>query len=446
MNTEKKKSSKESLTSVKGMRDILDEQYYYFQGFFEKAQEIAVYYGFKPIDTPIAEYEDVFTSSIGIGTDIIDKEMYTLKTKGGDHLALRPEHTAGLVRSYIEHGMQSLPQPLLFYNYGPIFRHDKPQKGRYRQFFQFDMDVLGSEKSILDALVIKTAWTILQESGASNLTIDINSIGDKECRQGYIRELVAYYKKHINDLPPIDRERLKTNPLRILDSKEDKTIELNKDAPETLSHLCTSCKKHFKEVLEYLEQMDIPYSINKCLVRGLSYYTRTVFEIIIPQEESETLEVNHLIKGGSLPKLVTIASGGRYDYLARQLGSKKDVPAVGSSIGVDRVVEAPWFAKLSPRIIKKPKIYFIQLGFDAKLKSLNVIEILRKGKVPIAQSISKDNLGAQLAVAEKLGMHYVIIFGQKEALENSVIFRDMNTHCQETIKLPKLLEYIKELK
>lgn len=432
MSTEKKKQNTGPFNSVKGMRDIEGEQYYYFQGFFEKAQEIAVYYGFKPIDTPITEQEDVFTSSIGVGTDIIDKEMYTLKTKGGDHLALRPEHTAGLMRSYIEHGMQSLPQPLLFYNYGPVFRHDNPQKGRYRQFWQFDMDALGSEKSILDALVIKTAWTTLEEAGAPNLSVDINSIGDKDCRAGYIKELTNYFKKHINELPAIDRERLKVNPLRILDSKEEKTIELNQNAPDTLSHLCPACKKHFKEVLEYLEQMEIPYTINKCLVRGLSYYTRTVFEIMIPNEEDG--------------RMVTIASGGRYDYLARHLGSKKDVPAVGSSIGVDRVVEAPWFAKLSPRIIKKPKMYFIQLGFDAKLKSLNVIEILRKGKVPIAQSISKDSLGAQLAVAEKLGMKYALIFGQKEALENSVIVRDMNTHSQETIKLPKLLDYIKELK
>jgi histidyl-tRNA synthetase len=432
MSSEKKKGNKEPQSSVKGMRDIIDEQYYHFQGFFEKAQEVAVYYGFKPIDTPIAEHEEVFTSSIGVGTDIVDKEMYTLKTKGGDHLALRPEHTAGLMRSYIEHGMTSLPQPLLFYNYGPIFRHDNPQKGRYRQFWQFDMDALGSEKSILDALVIKTAWSILMEAGATNLSIDINSIGDKECRQSYIRELVSYYKKHMNVLPTIDRERLKTNPLRILDSKDEKTIELNQNAPETLSYLCPSCKKHFKEVLEYLEEMEIPYTINKCLVRGLSYYTRTVVEIMI--EDAET------------GKKITIAGGGRYDYLGKQLGSKKDIPAVGISIGVDRIVEAPWFAKLSPRIIKKPKIYFIQLGWDAKLKSLNVIEILRKGKVPIAQSISKDNLGAQLAVAEKMGMHYAIIFGQKEAMENSVIFRDMTNRSQETVKLPKLLEYIKELK
>jgi histidyl-tRNA synthetase len=427
-----KKSKNEPLATVKGTRDIIDDQYYYFQGFFEKAQEVAVYYGFKPIETPIMEFNDVFTSSIGIGTDIVDKEMYTLKTKGGDHLALRPEHTAPLIRSYIEHGMQSLPQPQLFYSYGPVFRHENPQKGRYRQLYQFDMDVIGSEKSIMDALVIKTTWTILQEAGASNLSIDINSIGDKECRASYIKELIAFYKKNMTLLAPIDRERFKVNPLRILDSKEEKTIELNKNAPESISNLCPNCKKHFKEVLEYLEQMDIPYSINKNLVRGLSYYTRTVVEII--QEDSET------------GKRIAVAGGGRYDYLAKQLGSKKDVPSVGMSIGVDRVVESDWYAKLSPRIFKKPRLYFIQLGFEAKLKSLNVIEILRKGKVPIAQSISKDNLSAQLAIAEKLGIKYALIFGQKEAIENSVIVRDMSTRSQETINIDNLLEYIKELK
>ena len=255
--SENKKSNKEAVTSVKGMRDIIDDQYYQFQGLFEKAQEIAVYYGFKPIDTPIVEHESVFTSSIGAGTDIIDKEMYTLKTKGGDHLALRPEHTAGLIRSYIEHGMQALPQPVLLYSYGPVFRHDNPQKGRYRQFSQFDMDAIGSEKSILDALVIKTAWTTLLEAGALNLSLDINSIGDKECRSGYIRELVSFYKKNMSALPAIDRERLKTNPLRVLDSKEDKTMELNQNAPDMLSHLCPNCKKHFKEVLELVEPLEL---------------------------------------------------------------------------------------------------------------------------------------------------------------------------------------------
>ena len=427
------KNKTEEVSSPKGMRDLMNEEYYSFQGFFEKAQEVAVHYGFKPIDTPILENEEIFNGTIGLGTDIIDKEMYTLKTKGGDHLALRPEHTAALMRAYIEHGMQSMPQPVMFYQYGPVFRHDNPQRGRYRQFWQFDLDCLGNEKSIMDALIIKTGMSILEEAGATNLTIDINSIGDKECRSAYIKELTNYYKKHINNLGTIDRERLKTNPLRILDSKDLKTKEINENAPDSISFLCVSCKKHFKEVLEYLEEMDIVYNVNKNLVRGLSYYTRTVFEII-EQTGSED--------GTPL----TLAGGGRYDYLARQIGNKRDVPAVGISIGVDRIVASAWYKKLAPRILKKPKIYFIQLGSEAKLKSLNIIETLRKARISITQSLSKDSLGSQLAIAEKLSIPYAIIFGLKEALDNSVIVRDMSNRSQNTVKLTKLLEYLKELK
>ncbi len=426
-------TKKESLTSPKGMRDILDEQYYFYQGFFEKAQEVALYYGFKPIELPILEKEDVFTSGVGTGTDIVDKEMYTLRTKGGDKLALRPEGTAGVMRAYLEHGMQSLPQPVMLYYYGPFYRHDNPQKGRYRELRQFGLEILGTEKSIADALIIKTAVMILEEAGAENIIVDINSIGDKDCRNGYIKALTTYYKKHIHNLPTIDRERLKTNPLRILDSKDLKTIEINENAPDALSSLCHNCKHHFKEVLSYLDEMNVSYRINKNLVRGLSYYSRTVFEII---EQT----------GGEDETPLTIAGGGRYDYLGKMLGSKKDIPAIGMAIGVDRVVESSWYAKLSPRIVKKPKIYFIQLGFDAKLKSLNIIEILRKAKVPIAQSISKDSLGSQLAIAEQLGTPYTLIFGQKEALENSVIVRDMHTRSQETVSLDQLLEYLRKLK
>jgi histidyl-tRNA synthetase len=425
-----KKSSGE-LASPKGMRDIIGEEYYLFQGFFEKAQEVAMYYGFKPIETPVLEHEHIFTSGIGEGTDVIDKEMYTLRTKGGDHLALRPEHTASLMRSYIEHGMGNQPQPVLFYQYGPSFRHDNPQKGRYRQFYQFDIDALGSEKSILDALVIKTMLTIINESGAPSTSIDLNSIGCKDCRPSYVRELVAYYKKNLNALPAIDRERLKTNPLRILDSKEEKTIEINAGAPDSVSFLCPACKKHFKEVLEYLEEMEVPYNINKNLVRGLSYYSRTVFEVIIDA-------------GDGTPPL-TIAGGGRYDYLGRQLGSKKDISAIGAAIGVDRIISMPWYNKHTPRIIKKPKVYFIQLGIEAKLKSLNIIEILRKAHVPMSQALSKDSLGAQLGMAEKSGAPYTIIFGQKEAIEQSVIVRNMATRSQETVKQKNLAEYMKNL-
>ena len=430
-----KSKTNQDVASPKGMRDLIGDEYYAFQGFFEKAQEIAVYFGFKPISTHILENEEIFTSTIGEGTDIVDKEMYAFKTKSGDHLALLPEHTAPVVRAYIEHGMQNMPQPVMLYHYGPVFRHDKPQRGRYRQFWQFDADTLGSDKSIMDALVIKTCMSILEEAGAANLSLDINSIGDKECRGKYVKELANYYKKHVNSLGNIDRERLKINPLRILDSKEEKTIIINKEAPDSVSFLCASCKKHFKEVLEYLEEMGIEYNINKNLVRGLSYYTRTVFEVI--EEKRENGEENAPL---------ALAGGGRYDYLARQIGAKKDIPGVGFSIGVDRIVAAPWYKKLSPKILRKPKIYFIQLGSEAKLKSLNIIESLRKAHIPITQSISKDSLSSQLSIAEKLAIPYVLIFGIKEAIDNSVIVRNMSNRSQETVKLPKLVEYLKELK
>lgn len=432
MKEEKKKKIQE-LGSPKGMRDIIGNEYYKFQGFFEKAQEIAVCYGFHPIETPILEHEETFTSAVGTGTDIVDKEMYTLKTKGGDHLAMRPEGTAGVMRAYIEHGMQALPQPQLLYYYGPYFRHDKPQKGRYRQLHQFGLESIGSDKSIIDALLIKTAITILEEAGAKDLVVQINSMGDKEDRSAYIKQLAQYYKKHIDELPTIDRERLKTNPLRILDSKEPKTIEINYNAPDIVSYLGTASKKHFKEVLEYLEEMNITYHINKNLVRGLSYYTRTVFEIQDPTSPAD---------GPTL----SLAGGGRYDLLAQQLGSKKEIPAMGVGIGVDRVVESTWCKDLSPRIIKKPKVYFIQIGFEAKLKSLNIIEILRKAHIPFMQQLSKDSLSTQLANAEKSGVPYVIIFGQKEAVEQSVIVRHMETHSQDTVSIDKLAAYIKNLK
>jgi len=426
------KPRKEAFQSPKGMHDLMADAYYAYQGLFEKAQEISVYYGFKPIQTPIVEQQELFETTIGAGTDIVDKEMYTLKTKGGDQLALRPEFTAGVMRAYIEHGMIAEPQPIMLYSSGHLFRHDKPQRGRYRQFQQFNLEILGTKKSIADALIIKTGVLIIEEAGAKNLIVDINSIGDKESRTAYIKELTTYYKKHLNQMPVEARERLKTNPLRLLDSKDPKMISINVDAPESVASLNPESKRHLKEVLEYLDEMGIMYRLNKNLVRGLSYYTHTVFEMIDESDE----EVGPLSLGG----------GGRYDYLGGMLGSKKDVPAVGMALGMDRIVEAKWFAGLNPRIVKKPKCYFIQLGFEAKLKALPIIDLLRKNHIPVAQSLTKDSLSAQLAIAERTGVQFVIIFGQKEAIEKSVIVKDMQKHSQKTVKIEKLIEYLKEIK
>lgn len=439
MTNEKEKPKKireEDIASPKGMRDIQGSEYYAYQGFFEKASEIALYYGFRPIETPILEREAVFTSSLGVGTDIRDKEMYTLKTKGGDHLVMRPEGTAGIMRAYIENGMQALPQPVMLYYYGPFFRHENPQHGRLRELRQFGLEILGTPKSIADALMIRAMTLILDEAGFKNLSVEINSIGDKDCRSGYMRELTNYYKKHIAELCPACKERIKTNPLRLLDCKDERCQIVKTAAPTPIDSLCNDCRHHFKEVIEYLEEMGVSYRINKNLVRGLDYYTRTVFEIIELDPNAE--------EGAATP--LSLGGGGRYDLLAKSLGSKKDVPAIGGAIGVDRVIMSPSHKPLNPRILKKPKVYFIQLGNEAKLKSFGIIETLRKAHIPIAQSLSKDGLAQQLAIAERSGAPYTIIFGQKEALDNTVIARNMETRSQETVKLADLPDFVKHLK
>ncbi len=437
---EKKVTTKESTTegpyqSPKGMRDIMGEEFYAYQGFMEKASEVAIYYGFTPIETPILEQEEVFVRGVGSGTDVVEKELYSLRTRGGDRLALRPEYTAGVMRAYLEHGMQAQPQPVMLYSYGNLYRHDKPQRGRYRELRQFNIEILGSEKSINDATIIKMLLDILHEAGLENLTLRLNSIGDKDCRPNYRRELVNYYKKHLSKVCADCVQRFKTNPMRLLDCKEEKCQPIKAGAPDSISYLCEPCKRHFKEVLEYLEALKIEYSIDNTLVRGLDYYTRTVFEVATTGTDEAS---------GEMAKL-SLAGGGRYDYLAKLLGSNKNIPAVGVALGVDRIVSLIQKGALAPRVVKKPKVFFIQLGPEAKLKSLSIIEVLRKARIPVAHSVSKDSLGSQLASAEKLNIPYCLILGAREVIDDTVIVRDMETRSQKSVKMAELPNYIKDL-
>ena len=444
-------AKKEVPTSVKGMRDIIGDEYYAYDGFFEKASEVAMYYGFRPIETPILEKEELFTSGVGEGTDIVEKEMYELKTKGGDHLVMRPEGTAAIMRAYVEHGMQSWSQPVMLYYKGPFFRHENPQKGRQREHRQFGLEILGTTRSIADATIIHTLMIILREAGLKNIMFNINSIGDKECRPKYIRELVNYYKKHLGELCIDCKRRIKENPLRLLDCKNTKCQEFKESAPNSITHLCDECRVHFKEVLEYLEALNIPYRINNNLVRGIDYYTRTVFEI--SEESDPALEENPEEKPSQETEeketkraSLSIGGGGRYDYLAKNLGSRKDVPACGGSVGLERIFMSKGYRRQEPRIVKHPKVYFIQLGTHAKMRSLNIIEILRNAKVPLLQTLAKDSLGSQLANAEKLKIPYAIIFGEKESIDDTVIIRDMNTRSQDTVKIADLPKYLKTFK
>lgn len=454
------KEKKEAPTALKGMRDIIGDEHHKYQGFFEKAAEVAMYYGFQPIDVPMLEREEVFLSTQSEDTDIVSKEMYTLKTKSGDKLALRPEGTAPVMRAYLEHGMQTMPQPVRLYYYGSFFRHDNPQRGRYREFKQFGIEMIGSPKSVSDATVIYLTAMILKEVGLTNIIIDINSIGDKESRTPYLRELTAYYRKHINHLCSHCKQRIKTNPLRLLDCKSAECQPFKEKAPQSISHLSSASKIHFKEVLEYLDALKLTYRINTNLVRGLDYYTHTVFEITevpaeqipevapveTPEKETDGDKKTVSTKKEETSTPLTIAGGGRYDYLAKRLGSKKDVPAIGSSIGVDRVFLSPNYKVQSPRSVKKPKVYFIQLGVEAKMKSLEIIEILRNARIPVMHSLNKDSLSTQLSIAEKMQIPHAIIFGQKEALDGTVILRNMITRSQDIIHIAKLADHIKQMK
>lgn len=421
--------SKARFQTLSGMHDILPED----QGYFKKVQksiESAVsYYGFSRIDTPVLEYADIFIKGTGAGTDIVEKEMYTFRTKGGDLVSLRPEFTPGVARSYIEHGMQSLPQPVKLWTLGPCFRHERPQAGRYRQLWQFDIEVLGDKTPSIDGQVIQVSYDIVKGLGLKNITIEVNSIGDSECRPYFKKILTNYFKSKKSSLCYDCQRRLKENPLRILDCKEEKCQRIKAGAPQIIDHLCENCHSHFKQVLEFLDELELPYTLNPYLVRGLDYYTKTVFEIV---EKSE--------QGASQGALV---GGGRYDGLIKLLGGK-DTPACGAAGGIDRIMN---LMKVKEVKIKskeeEPEIFLAQLGQLAKRKSLKLFEEFREAKIPVAESFSRDSLRAQLKIADKMEIQWVLIFGQKEALEDFITLRDMKTGVQKEIPLNKVVQEMK---
>jgi len=420
---------KPKFQSPTGMHDILAEDQKYFQKIYDIVKEIASFYNFQKIETPILEETELFSRGIGLSTDVVQKEMFSFKTKGGDVLTLRPEGTAPVVRAYIENGMQNLPQPVKLWYWGPFFRYEKPQLGRYRQFWQFGLEVLGEESSIIDAQIIQIFYNILRELKFKNLIIEVNSIGDSACRPYYKKLLVSYLKGRIDGLCQNCKRRIKENPLRILDCKEEKCQRIVSQGPQMIDELCETCHQHFKEVLEFLDEIELPYHLNPYLVRGLDYYTRTVFEIYDGQERGRAL--------GAL------AGGGRYDALIKILGGT-DTPACGAAGGIERIIS---LMKEKAIILKKekvPQIFLSQLGNLAKRKSLKLMEDFRREGILISESLGRNSLKVQLQIADKIGAKYTLILGQKEALEGTIIIRDMVNGRQETVKFEKLVKEMKK--
>lgn len=409
--------------SPKGMHDILPADWPMWEKIYKIAREIAEFYNFSRIETPILENVDLFIRGVGEVTDIVEKEMFVLKTKGGDKLALRPEITAPVVRSYLQRGLHRLPQPLKLYYIDPVFRHEKPQAGRYRQFNQLGFEIIGGESDPLyDAQSIIVMYRFLEDVKVKNLMVQINSIGCRVCRVTYRRRLIDYYKKQ-----KVCRDctrRLEKNPLRLLDCKNAMCATVKPNAPSILDSLCTVCKTHFKEVLEFLDEVNLPYSLNPYLVRGLDYYNRTVFEIFT--------------EGNDL----ALASGGRYDYLAEMLGSRP-TPATGVAAGLERIIEIVRNEPVYQNQRTKPKVFLIHVGEVTKKKSLSLIEEFRKENMPIFETLGKDSLSAQLERAAKIKSPIALIFGQKEAYEENIILRDMETGVQESVPLSKVVQEVK---
>ena len=422
-------AKKPKFQSPTGMHDILPPEQKYFQKIYEVSENIANFYQFQKIETPILEETELFSKGIGLATDIVGKQMFTLRTKGGDYLTLRPEGTAPVVRAYIKHGMSNLPQPVKLWYFGPYFRYEKPQAGRYRQFWQFGFEVFGEESPVIDAQIIQIFYNISRELKLKNLIVEINSIGDSQCRPYYKKLLMSYFKSRESSLCADCRRRLRENPLRILDCKEEKCQRIISQAPQMIDHLCENCHSHFKEVLEFLDEIELPYHLNPYLVRGLDYYTKTVFEIY---EESEEGRAQGALTGG-----------GRYDALVKLLGGK-DTPAVGASAGIERMIAAMKTKAIRLPQESRPKIYLAQLGTLAKRKSLRLLEDFRKAKIQVSESFGRDSLKAQLARADKIEVKYTLILGQREALEGTIIIRDMKTGRQETIKTEKVVREIKK--
>ena len=420
------KAKKVAYQSVKGMHDILPDDQPAWDKVRSATRHVGDFYNFLRIDTPILESADLFERGLGTGTDIVEKEMFVVKTKGGDRLVLRPEFTSAVMRSYYQHGLGQYGQPVKLYYEGPVFRHEQPQAGRFRQFHQVGFEILGAESDpIYDAQAILGAYRILEELKIKNVTVHINSIGCHKCRAAYIKKLEAYYKKNAQKICKNCKVRLVNNPLRVLDCKEDACQLIKADAPIILDFLDTECKAHFTKVLEYLDEVKIPYHIDSHLVRGLDYYNRTVFEFFA--------------EGFAY----AIGGGGRYDYLSETLKLGK-LSAVGSAIGVERVIEVLKASGKGAIARGGAKVFLVHMGEEAKKRGLALIEEFRKAGMRINESFGKDSLKSQLRVADKDRVHFAMILGQREVFEGSIIIRDMQTGTQESVPLERVVEEIKK--
>ena len=413
--------SDRSFDAPKGTRDLLPPESWEWQAVTRLAMDSFALAGYAPIDTPMFEDTAVFERGVGAGSEVVNKQMYTFTDKGDRSLTLRPEGTAPTVRAVIEHMVVrgDLPsKPVKLAYEGPMFRQERPQKGRYRQFFQVGIEAIGTDLPQVDAEVIEVGARFLTDAGVES-TLLLNSIGhpDAGCRDGYLEGLVAYLAEHESSLHPDDRERIRTNPLRTFDSKEDKTIAVMEKAPVITDHLCSDCRAHFEEVQRLLKDLEVDFQLDHTLVRGLDYYTRTAFEFI----------------GGSLGSQNAVGGGGRYDGLSELLGGPP-LPGIGFALGLDRIMIARGEGRETPGVVA----YVVALGDEARDAALPLATRLRRAGIATELDLAGRGMKGQMKDASRSGARFAVIVGDDELAAGEVTLRDLDSREQERCALDDL--------
>ena len=415
------------IKAPRGTHDILPSESYRWHAVEEKIRNICREYGYKEIRTPMFESTELFERGVGDTTDVVQKEMYTFLDKGGRSITLKPEGTAGIVRSFIENSIYANPQPTKLYYLYPCFRYEKPQAGRLREFHQFGVEVFGSPTASMDAEVISLAMGLLVRLGVTGIELNINSIGCPKCRKEYNEKLKDYFRPYLGDLCETCRERFEKNPLRILDCKSPECKEIYKNAPVLLGHICDECSEHFESLKKYLEIMGIPYNIDATIVRGLDYYTKTVFEIISRNEGSEG----------------TICGGGRYDGLVEEVGGPA-MPGVGFGMGLERLLLVLESIGKLPEDTEIPEIFIANIGDAADMFVQKLIFDLRKDGIAAERDYLARSVKAQMKYANKLNAKFSAVIGDDDIASGKANIKNMSTGESSEVEFDGIADFLKK--
>jgi histidyl-tRNA synthetase len=394
----------------RGTQDVLPEEAAYWAFVEQNARRFAALYGYGEIRTPTFEDTGLFLRGVGGSTDIVEKEMYTFQDKGGGDLTLRPEGTASIVRAYLEHGMASRPQPVRLFTFVNCFRYDRPQRGRYREFHQWDAEAIGELDPLVDAEMIALLLRYYAGLSLSDLTLQLNSIGDGQCRPAYLEQLRSYYRGRVDELCGDCRRRLETNPLRLLDCKNAPCQPAIAEAPRLMDALCAECAEHFAALRAYLDDLGIGYELNPRLVRGLDYYTKTVFEVWPREVGAQS----------------AIGGGGRYDGLAEALGGRA-TPAIGFATGIERIIMNLKAQEVSVPPVAAPRAFVVYVGDAARREAARFADALRQGGAAALVAVGGRSMRAQLRQANGSGAAWTAIIGEDELAAGQVTLKNMAT-------------------